>query len=534
MNVPLRWLGRRASACGIAFCVLAFALGRGSSAAIPASSDAPRDLIPTNSTLARVHALYARAHARERSAKLEVIEDWRLTQDGTSGVFRVHRLGHDYRETTILGPFSYENGLRGTVRWQTNRNGITFGFAGFHERDAISERVFEGPLRNGRDEKLVGESVQESAYIIEVNPPGGRHEWMYIDKHTGLLTRRDRLEKHRRYVTTYDDYKYYDGVAEPSKIKSVDSYGNEREQVLTSRTYDWTPDVRDVEMPTKRRDFVEFPTVAGAVRLPARLVNGLFVVRVGINGRPYDFLIDSGAAGIVIDTGVAEQLNLERYGSRIGATIGSYAESTTILNSLTVGALKMQRVVTRVVPVPFRIDDRTRVAGLLGFDFFADCVLHLDYDRGIAEAIDMPNFKAPDNTMAIPVALDDKTPSVKAHVGNAQARLMLDTGSNRTLVFANFADRADLAGERIAATTRFRGVGGTGNGEMTHLHNFEFANVALTDTAVEISSDDFASEDLDGVFGADLLKNYDVYFNYPAALVHVRRARHLPIVALNK
>jgi len=514
--------------------VLLLALGRGSSAAIPAPATDRLDLISTSSTLARVHALYARAHARERSSKLEVIEDWRLTQDGMNGVFRVHRLGRDYRETTILGPLSYENGQRSGVRWQTNRNGLTFSFAGIHERDAISERIFEGPLRNDRDEKLIGESVQENAYVIEVNPPGGRHEWMYIDKHTGLLARRDRLEKHRRYVTTFDDYKYYDGVAEPSKIKSVDSYGNERDQVLTSRTYDWTPDVRDVEMPVKHRDFVEFPANTGTVRLPARLVNGLFVVRVGVNGRPYDFLIDSGAAGIVIDTSVAEQLNLERYGNRIGATIGSYAESTTILTSLSVGSLKMQHVVTRIVPVPFRIDDRTRIAGLLGFDFFADCVLHLDYDRGIAEAIDMPNFKAPESTTAIPVALDDKTPSVKVHVGSALARLMIDTGANRTIVFASFADRADLAGARIAATTRFKGVGGTGNGEMTRLHSFEFANVALTDTAVEISSDDFASEDFDGVFGADLLKNYDVYFDYPAALVHVRRARHLPIVAVNR
>jgi len=508
--------------------LVALGIQSGASAALLSE---PRDLIPTSSTLSRVHTLYARTHARERSSHLEVIEDWHLVQDGMSGTFRVHRLGRDYRETTILGPLSYENGMHAGVRWQTNRNGITFAFAGFHERDAISDRIFEGPLRSDRDEKLIGESVQESAYVIEVNPPGGRHEWMYIDKHTGLLSRRDRLEKHRRFSTSYVDYKYYDGVAEPSKIKSIDSFGNEREQTLTSRTYDWTPDLRDVEIPTKHRDFVEFPANVNTVRLPGRFVNGLFVVRVGINGKPYDFLLDSGAAGIVIDPSIAEQAGIERFGNRIGATIGSYVESTAIVTTLSVGALKMQRVVTRVVPVPFRIDERTRVVGLLGFDFFADAIIHVDYDRGIAEAIDMPGFHAPENMTTVALALDDKTPTVKAHVGNALARLTIDTGANRTLVFAGFADRADLSSERIAATTRFRGVGGMGNGEMARLRNFEFANVALTDTPVEISSDDFGSEDIDGILGADLLKNYDVYFNYPAAQVYVRRARRIPIVA---
>lgn len=488
------------------------------------------ELIKSTSTLARVHALYARAHARERSSRLEVIEDWHLQQDGMSGTFRVHRLGRDYRETTILGPLSYENGVRNGVRWQTNRNGLTFTFSGFHERDAISERVFEGPLRSDRDQKLVGESVQENAYVIEVNPPGGRHEWMYIDKHTGLLTRRDRIEKHRRYVTHYDDYKYYDGVADPSKIRSLDSFGNEREQTLTSRTYDWSPDVRDVEIPARRRDFVEFPASVTSARIPGRFVNGLFVVRVSVNGRPYDFLLDSGAAGIVIDPSVAEQANLERYGSRVGSTIGSFTESTAIVTTLGVGALKMQHVITRVVPVPFRIDDRTKISGLLGFDFFADAIVHLDYDRGIAEAIDKPAFKV-ENMTSVPLALDDKTPSVKAHIGSAVARLTIDTGANRTLVFSQFADRADLAGARIAATTRFRGVGGTGNGEMTRIHTFEFANVTLSDTPVEIANDDFGSEDTDGILGADLLKNYEVFFDYPAGQLHVRRAKRLPLVA---
>ena|GEM_PF-434817 len=507
------------------------AIQSGASAAAISES---RDLIPTSSSLSRVHTLYARAHARERSSRLEVIEDWHLVQDGMNGTFRVHRLGRDYRETTILGPLSYENGMHAGVRWQTNRNGLTFTFAGFHERDAISDRIFEGPWRSDRDEKLIGESVQESAYVIEVNPPGGRHEWMYIDKYTGLLTRRDRLEKHRRYSTTYVDYKYYDGVAEPSKIKSMDSFGNEREQTLTSRTYDWTPDSRDVEIPSKRRDFVEFPANVNTVRLPGRFVNGLFVVRVGVNGKPYDFLLDSGAAGIVVDPSIAELAGIERLGNRIGATIGSYAESTAIVNTLSVGALKMQHVVTRVVPVPFRIDERTRVVGLLGFDFFADAIVHVDYDRGIAEAIDMPGFHAPDNMTTVALALDDKTPAVRAHVGNALARLTIDTGANRTLVFSGFADRADLSSERIAATTRFRGVGGMGNGEMARLRTFEFANVALTDTPVEISSDDFGSEDIDGILGADLLRNYDVYFNYPAAQIYVRRARHAPLVATTR
>ena len=56
-------------------------------------------------------------------------------------------------------------------------------------RIAESERAF----REGNDDRsvrLVGESVPLNAYVVEVNPNGGRHEWIYVDKRTGNVARR--------------------------------------------------------------------------------------------------------------------------------------------------------------------------------------------------------------------------------------------------------------------------------------------------------------------------------------------------------
>jgi hypothetical protein len=490
-----------------------------------AYDDSPRDVIASSTSLAHVRAEYRSAHLGGRTKNATLIEDWRLLQDGQTGNFRVRRIGADYRETTTLGPFTYENGVRGGIRWQQNRNGITFTFSGFHERDAISERSWES--NDARDVRLIGESLPLNAYVVEVDPPNGRHEWLFIDKHSGQIVRRDRLERNRRFITTYDDFKPFDGEALPSRVRTVDSLGNEREQTLLSRALDTTPDPSDVAIPPSRRTLVEFPPGISLARLPARIVNGLIVVRVAVDGRPFDFLLDSGAAGIVIDPIVAETLGLERYGERIGATIGPFPETTTIVPSLNVGLLRMRNVVSRVVPIPFRADDRTRVAGLLGFDFFAEMIVHIDGERGSVDALHPAAFRASADLAALPLGLDDKQPAVRIKIGSVAARVILDTGANRTVLAAAFADRLLSADDKPRPEPeQFRGVGGTGIGETGRLKELELAGVTLAEPVVDVSPADLGFEDIDGLIGTDLMRDYDLFFDYRANAVYARHLNH--------
>jgi predicted aspartyl protease len=491
--------------------------------ALAAYDASPRNLIPSSTTLAHVRAEFRRAHLGGHTKNATLIEDWRLSQDGQTGSFRVRRLGRDYRETTTLGPLVYENGVHGGVRWQQNRNGITFTYSGFHERDAISAKVWNS--NNDRDARLIGESVPLNAFVVEIDPPNGRHQWLFIDKHSGQVVRVDRLERNRRFVTTYEDFKPFDGESLPNHIRTVDSLGNEREQTLVSRSLDTTPNPSDVAIVPTRRTLVEFPPGFSAVHLPVRFVNGLLVVRVSLNGRPFDFLLDSGAAGIVIDPIVAESLGLERYGERVGATIGPFPETTAIVSALNVGLLRMHNVVAHVVSIPFRADDQTRVSGLLGFDFFAEIVVHIDAGHGIVEAMHPAAFRAPAELTAVALGLDDKQPAVRIKVGPVAARVILDTGANRTVLESSFAERLDPRDETASQpSARFRGVGGTGIAETARIKDIEFAGVAIPQTLVDVSAADLGFEDIDGLIGTDFMREYDLFFDYRNNTVY---ARHL-------
>jgi predicted aspartyl protease len=508
--------------------VLLVALVAASAAhASAAVDDPPAGLVPSTATLLKVRALYAKANDRESTRSATTIEEWRLTQDKMNGSFQVFTLGKDERDITLLGPLLYESGVHAGLHWQQTRNGVTYTYAGVHdERDAVSDHDFLNDP-DPRDVRLIGESPALNAYVVEIDPPGGRHEWRFIDRTSGNLVRREYVEKQRRYALTFDDYRTFDGIPQPSHVRSTDSYGNERDLDLLSRTLDLTPDPHDVDIAPSRRSLVEFPPGVTSVHLPIRIVNGLCVVKVHVGAKDYDFLLDSGAAGIVIDPSIVDDQHLDTYGTRVGATIGTFTETTSIVPLMTVGGLHMRAVVARVVAVPFHLDDRTHVAGLLGFDFFLDAVVHVDFDHGTATAIAPSTFKPPADATAIPLALDDRTPVVRARADAVSGRVVLDTGANRSVFTPPFASRADASPDPGSPTAQFRGLGGTGTAETVHLKSFDIAAIPLADVVVDVSSADLGAEDIDGTAGTDLLHAYELFFDYRAQTLYVRRS-HRP------
>ncbi|MGA2394298.1 MAG: retropepsin-like aspartic protease, partial [Candidatus Lustribacter sp.] len=131
----------------------------------------------------------------------------------------------------------------------------------------------------------------------------------------------------------------------------------------------------------------------------------------------------------------------------------------------------------------------------------------------------------PTDATAIPLALDDRTPVVRARADAATGRVVLDTGANRSVFTPLFAARADVTLDSSTQSSQFRGLGGMASAETVRFKSFDIAALPLAEPIVDVSNANLGAEDIDGTAGTDLLHAYDLFFDYRSAALYVRRSR---------
>ena len=501
----------------------------------------PAGITATKKTLAQVLALYRASVGRPTRAFKTSREVDAVTAYGETGAYTELWSGNDYVDVTQLGPTTYSSGRLHGKRWRQNENGFTRIVSGIHTEDQTSSDALRRAIGGVELDSvaLLGEvSAPVSAYVVEVHPFNGRHEWIFLEKSTGRIVRTEEGEIGRRVVWTFDDFRTTDGISSSWHQHVADGYaGNDMDWRITRLEYGTPVAASELAMPPSRR-LVQFPPGVSDVRLPARIEDGAIIVRLYINGRGLDFALDSGSSEIILDRDVARQLGLKTFGQNTESVAGTFAASNAIIPEMRVGDLTLKNVVVDCLPFNQQVDFGTAVVGLLGYDFLAGITAKIDYDHGTLDAIDPSAFVAPrTESFQLPMRVDDEVPMVSATVGEDSGdAFIVDTGSVYVVIFDKFARENDLEQYTVdeLRKTYYPMVTASGVGGLLYLvpvlaPAFHFASVNFQDfTVFEMAAKTFRSfqgEDTDGLIGYDFLRFFDVYIDYhDSAMIFVPNA----------
>jgi len=495
----------------------------------------PKNLTAANTTLAEVLRGYHHAlgHATGNTLHSSVT-DYTATFAGLSGTIHEVTRSQESRTDAMLSGMHTAYGTFAGKKWSMNENGQVTLESGLHQRDDVDAAALRSaPLRSS-GVKLIGESATPAAYVVEVNPPGGRIEYIFFDKRTLLVDRIERMREGRRVVFTFDDYRNTQGLTEPWHIHVDDGRPNNvREQRVTALRYGAALSDADLALPPSPKP------IAGATTFPASvdgtIVDDRIIITAGLSGHKVNFLVDSGASGIVIDRDIADALKFEQHGRITGATAGAYVESDVVIPKMQVGDVVVEGAHARSLPFTMWTDNGKPIGGLLGFDFIHDVVLHIDYLHGTVEALSPLTFTPPANARALPIALDDQVPLISVAIGNARnLHFLLDTGADRSLLFTQFvsAHPSDAADQGLGTAMQasspfvndFLGVGGMVDYRPMQTGPFDLAGWSFPRWLFYVTQNapSFEFEDYDGLVGQDVLRNYDVWLDYPHLRVYLR------------
>lgn len=246
---------------------------------------------------------------------------------------------------------------------------------------------------------------------------------------------------------------------------------------------------------------------------------------------PLWFILDSGAAFVVVDTERAKSLglSLKPEGEQYGAGNKSVKSYSGKIASWSIADMQLEPVDFMGLGVNSSVSasEGRAVDGLLGYDFFQMFVISIDYDRENITLTDPKCFQADPSGIVIPLEVEEHgqpTASVTLTLPDGKklkGTFIIDTGWRLTLtVNSPIVQKEELlksAQKTIQAVTG-RGLGGDTVDYVTRIPLIEMGDLKLKDVVVDLSTANagvLASENFSGILGGEILRRFRVVMDYP-------------------
>src|SRR5262245_59572666 len=262
------------------------------------------------------------------------------------------------------------------------------------------------------------------------------------------------------------------------------------------------------------------------VSVPLRLVHGLAVIPVTINGHgPLQLILDTGAPVIVIpDTTLARRLGLQIVGrTRVGGAGDGEEQTAPLAGNITasVGPLTVKGAFGII---GIAGDAIPGVDGVIGAAFFRHSVVEFDWDAGMIHFHD-PALRVASSGDTLPLRVESNLHSyvpgtVVVNGDTARIDLHLDTGARQALSIASSTLAKLPARQRVSIPTIVGfGSRGPARGDVIRADALRLGSFAISNVPAAIPRNEPAAQ---GRIGLPLLKRFNFFIDFPGSRLILR------------
>jgi predicted aspartyl protease len=189
---------------------------------------------------------------------------------------------------------------------------------------------------------------------------------------------------------------------------------------------------------------VRFPVEARGGQTLASRFGTHIIVQVSLNGSaPIELALDTGANYSTLNEDLAKKLKLKiRRGTYIGCPVTEYREARLSIGGIDVDNQRFCAILAKGVTT--QTDGvKTKVPGILGYDFLRDFVVEIDYPKRIVKLYDPKSYKfvrGTDFAGEIPLHMKNGKPHVDVQILPRSDQppividALIDTGSGNNLL----------------------------------------------------------------------------------------------------
>jgi predicted aspartyl protease len=349
---------------------------------------------------------------------------------------------------------------------------------------------------------------------IRVAPPSGDVETVSLDATSGLIDQTSYVESDGISTLTYSDYHVFHGALVP--FTEIDSNGD----VIFDVTMHVENVVVDRTIAPKIFVLPVTSMVSNDAPVTVKLTenNGHIYAPITLRGRTYNFLVDTGAQAVVVDSSVAQTNVLIPE----GILEISGARRVTALGLAPLDAIQ----VVSVVDLGTSTGGAFPIDGVLGYPFFAAAEVRIDF-QNLTMTFGKPGSLPPLGER-LPLDTDRQLPELPARINGTATKVLVDTGNSvELLVFNPFVQaHVGLIPYVGAFQVHNYGVGGSTAAVGTTVDELDLGSYRLFNRRTNLmlgSTGAFADRVDGGNIGIATLSNFVVTFDLANRAMYLQR-----------
>jgi hypothetical protein len=491
--------------------------------------------VPTvEEVLARVRAAVGYARLSEQKSGVTTEGAARFRGVDTKHTF-LFAPGGEFRHD-IAGPLGVVTGFDGAAGWEVDASGMPRRI----EFQDLENAQLGAWIPSGRwlapdgpfAVTLDASKTDDAQVALGLALKGGLLEaTLYVERATWLPKRITRRVPAGEEVIELSDYREVLGFRFPHRYtRGVAGVTNVFE---TRAVAPAAPASRALFEPVSKRPGDARWDASRPARVEARRTrSGHMLVRPLVNGKDVGwFVLDSGAAGMVIDPKAADGLGLRALGEVVvvgafGPTKARFRVGDTFeLGPLTIKGTRFMELDLAFLDRAFGVD----VGGICGRDLFDRAAVEVVIASESVALHDPARFRL-EGAAWQELFFSGRNPAVRARFeGDREALFKLDTGSDRTVSFhAPAVERHGLLAGRETRGSHATGVGGSQASREGRLAWFELAGQRFESPEVEFSAareGAFSDAYTAGNIGAGFLREFRIVFDYANKRIAFERLR---------
>jgi hypothetical protein len=276
------------------------------------------------------------------------------------------------------------------------------------------------------------------------------------------------------------------------------------------------------------------------VTIPFRLVRNMVIVKLEINGKgPYNFVMDTGVGLMIItEPKLIDSLNINSKhlikiaGLGIGEDIEAYVTAELKVTLPGIQSNSMSAAIFTKDHFGLSNFAGMPIHGLLGYEFFSSFAVKINFEDSTLTVGSPQNIRIFKRAEKLPLSIEENKPYINARLLLANGKpmngkLIVDLGAGHPVSLEHLLDVNDGLPDKFIAANLGMGITGPISGylsriEEVNLGKYKLKNVLVSFPDFNEIKDRELSVKRDGSMGIEILKKFNVIFDYPNGALYLK------------